>query len=104
MQIWVTIGAPMPGMLMPRDFIIAKASGGRSRIWGMSGMSMVVEIFHNPALPRAAKAAAGASTIAATTKPETSLLFMTLPQISFAANLTGRQALSIAALVTGWEL
>src|SRR5438128_799322 len=64
MQIWVVIGAPpMPGMLMPRDFIIAMASGG---ICGMFAICMVVEIFQSPGLPWPAKAVAGMRTAAVT--------------------------------------
>src|SRR5438128_75923 len=94
MQIWVTMGAPpMPGMLMPRDFIIAMASGG---ICGMFGISMLVEMFHRPGLPCAAQAAAGASRMVVAINPETNLRFMAIPLLALAANLTGRQPLSIS--------
>jgi hypothetical protein len=66
MQICVVMGPPMPGIFIPRDFIIAMASGG---IFGMLAISMLDVTFHSPALPCPAKAAAGARMTAAAINP-----------------------------------
>src|SRR5438874_10582545 len=70
----------MPGIFMPRDFIIAMASGG---ICGLSAISMVEEMFHRPAFPCAAKAAAGARTMTAAINPGTNLRCIPVPREYF---------------------
>ena len=58
----------MPGIFMPRAFIIAMASGG---IWGMFAISMVVVTFHRPGLPcGAASTDAGARASVAMAIPQ----------------------------------
>jgi len=70
----------MPGMLMPRAFIIAMASGG---ICGMLAICMVEEMVHKPGLPCAARAAAGARTRTVTITLETNFERILLPTVIF---------------------
>jgi hypothetical protein len=70
----------MPGIFMPRAFIIAMASGG---ICGMLAICMVEEMVHRPGLPCAAQAAAGARTIAVTITLETNFEYILVPMIIF---------------------
>jgi hypothetical protein len=65
---------------MPRDFIIAIASGG---ICGMFAICMVEVMFHSPGLPCPAKAVAGTRTTAAAINPVAIFVNMPFPNLHF---------------------
>src|ERR1700753_3428293 len=76
MQIWLVIGWPGCGILMPRFFIISITSGV---ILGMAAICMVVVTFHRPGLPWGMPRAAAGIRIAAVRRVEANLRVMGFP-------------------------